>query len=514
MTTSSSSFDQEIEYVIPAIFHLIGSARDDQQSNESYNVDEFGLPNPASKMASACTAAFLKLQYDALSQKNSSQTWFGMLQNLRQFLADRNYPQTPVLSSSRRLNKYSTLELIPRTSRGADRRAVLIGINYIGDPKGGELKACQSDCLNVHKFLKDKLKFKDKDITMLVDDGHHTSPTRANIIDALLTLTKQSQAGDVNFIYYSGHGGRVEDNDGEEEDGFDSAIFPVDFRTEGNILDDHMLTMLVKPMSAGVNTTVLMDCCYAGTMLDLPYETNPTTTNNRNGRLPAAAAIEMKAATNYNMDLVRSPIRPLSKKERAEAKQKEREARRAAREAERERLAQEERRQQASSVTYVGPSQADLDAAQQQLLREAQRNLERQVASTSGGNRTIVSTMGPVVHQTFVGGPPPPGAVIQQHMILVGPDGVTQQCPVGTKTMQTTHSVVVGSPSQPHYHKNSRNTPVQVQQKSTASKTKASSKPMVVVGRPAFSTSNDGKPKPKSKVGGNISSRIARFESR
>jgi hypothetical protein len=34
---------------------------------------------------------------------------------------------------------------------------------------------------------------------------------------------------------------------------------------------DDILTMLVKPMRAGVTCTVLMDCCHSGTVLDLPY---------------------------------------------------------------------------------------------------------------------------------------------------------------------------------------------------------------------------------------------------
>ena len=34
--------------------------------------------------------------------------------------------------------------------------------------------------------------------------------------------------------------------------------------------------MLVKPMRAGVHTTVLMDCCHSGTVLDLPYKLGAT----------------------------------------------------------------------------------------------------------------------------------------------------------------------------------------------------------------------------------------------
>ena len=58
---------------------------------------------------------------------------------------------------------------------------------------------------------------------------------------------------------------------GDEEDGFDETLIPVDFKKKGKIVDDDILEMLVKPMKAGVHVTVLMDCCHSGTVLDLPY---------------------------------------------------------------------------------------------------------------------------------------------------------------------------------------------------------------------------------------------------
>ena len=42
----------------------------------------------------------------------------------------------------------------------------------------------------------------------------------------------------------------------------------------GQIVDDDILAMLVKPMRKGVTCTVLMDCCHSGTVLDLPYRFN------------------------------------------------------------------------------------------------------------------------------------------------------------------------------------------------------------------------------------------------
>lgn len=104
-----------------------------------------------------------------------------------------------------------------------------------------------------------------------MDDGRHHAPTRKNIEDAFRRITEYSNAGDVVFVHYSGHGGRVRDLNGDEDDGYDETLIPVDFRSAGQIVDDDILIMLVKPMKAGVNVTVLMDCCHSGTVLDLPY---------------------------------------------------------------------------------------------------------------------------------------------------------------------------------------------------------------------------------------------------
>ncbi len=36
----------------------------------------------------------------------------------------------------------------------------------------------------------------------------------------------------------SGHGGQIKDKDGDEVDGYDEVIFPVDYKTAGCIVDD------------------------------------------------------------------------------------------------------------------------------------------------------------------------------------------------------------------------------------------------------------------------------------
>jgi hypothetical protein len=106
---------------------------------------------------------------------------------------------------------------------------------------------------------------------MLLDDGTNYLPTKANIFWAIQSLVRNSRSGDVVFVHFSGHGGRVKDLDGDEADGFDECLVPVNYKQVGLIKDDDLYTTLVGPMARGVTVTCLMDCCHSGTVLDLPY---------------------------------------------------------------------------------------------------------------------------------------------------------------------------------------------------------------------------------------------------
>ena len=80
--------------------------------------------------------------------------------------------------------------------------------------------------------------FPESEMLILLDDGRGHAPTRRNIEDAFARICQYSQEGDVVWVHYSGHGGRVRDVSGDEEDGYDSTLIPVDFRSSGQILDD------------------------------------------------------------------------------------------------------------------------------------------------------------------------------------------------------------------------------------------------------------------------------------
>lgn len=58
--------------------------------------------------------------------------------------------------------------------------------------------------------------FEEGNITLLLDDGSHTSPTLENILAAYKNIVAQSVAGDAVFCHYSGHGGKLADDNSDE----------------------------------------------------------------------------------------------------------------------------------------------------------------------------------------------------------------------------------------------------------------------------------------------------------
>lgn len=170
------------------------------------------------------------------------------------------------------------------------RKALLIGINYFG--QRGQLRGCINDVRNMSAYLAEHFGYKREDMVILTDDQQNpmSQPTKQNILRAMHWLVKDARPNDSLFLHYSGmsgdcinkamntqltfplgHGGQTKDLDGDEDDGYDEVIYPVDFRQVGHITDDEMHRIMVRPLSAGVRLTAIFDSCHSGTALDLPY---------------------------------------------------------------------------------------------------------------------------------------------------------------------------------------------------------------------------------------------------
>ena len=125
-----------------------------------------------------------------------------VLKGMRRVLRAGNYSQNPHLTSSHPIDVSQTFYIVPPECRQGAKRAVLIGINYVGQK--GELSGCHNDCLNMKEYLQEVCGFAEDDIMVLMDDGYHVSPTRSNILKAYQRLAAASQSGDAVYCHYSG----------------------------------------------------------------------------------------------------------------------------------------------------------------------------------------------------------------------------------------------------------------------------------------------------------------------
>ena len=136
--------------------------------------------------------------------------------------------------------------------------------NYAGTRN--ELRGCINDAENLFEFLSTTGRVAEENMTLIRE------PKLAQITNALNKLADESHSTHVEhvFISFSGHGTSVLDKDGDEEDGMDEALVPVDYRTAGMLTDDD-LCKIVARFDPNTQISILFDCCHSGTALDLPY---------------------------------------------------------------------------------------------------------------------------------------------------------------------------------------------------------------------------------------------------
>ncbi|HJT88581.1 MAG TPA: caspase family protein, partial [Bryobacteraceae bacterium] len=137
-------------------------------------------------------------------------------------------------------------------------RALCVGINAYPPPN--RLSGCVADARNWGAAL-GALGYQ---VEFLLDG----QATRENILNHLSQLLRGSTAGDSIVFQYAGHGTQVKDLDGDETDGQDEAICPVDFASGSFIIDDDFRRVFdLTP--GGVSVTCFMDCCHSGTITRL-----------------------------------------------------------------------------------------------------------------------------------------------------------------------------------------------------------------------------------------------------
>lgn len=156
--------------------------------------------------------------------------------------------------------------------------ALCMGLNYTGTRN--QLNGCINDAKNIQNLLEKHYKY---DSVKVMTDETTQKPTYSNIVNELHNLAVRSHSEDIKeiFISYSGHGSYVRDYSGDEKDGRDEGLVPLDYQRRGLLLDD-VLNNIFASFSPKVKVVALFDCCHSGSMVDLQFIYDSTT--HRQGR--------------------------------------------------------------------------------------------------------------------------------------------------------------------------------------------------------------------------------------
>lgn len=158
------------------------------------------------------------------------------------------------------------------TSAAQQKRALIVGISDYGNPDGDPDRWSDISGANDIALLGPLLSQQGFDVETLSD----ADATYRNIIDRLDAIAAASSAGDMVYLQFSMHGQPVEDVDGDEADGWDEALVPVDalmtyqagvYEGENHLLDDTLEKYFGQIRSAvgpEGQLFVVLDACHSG----------------------------------------------------------------------------------------------------------------------------------------------------------------------------------------------------------------------------------------------------------
>lgn len=148
-------------------------------------------------------------------------------------------------------------------SNTANKKALLIGINYASTKN--ELYGCINDV----NSIKERISKQGFTNINILTDLTTKKANRSNILAEFKNLLVNSQAGDLLFFLYSGHGSYILDKNGDEKDGYDEMILACDMQP---VLDDELKSLIQANLKPGVTLFSMFDSCFSGSMLDLKYQ--------------------------------------------------------------------------------------------------------------------------------------------------------------------------------------------------------------------------------------------------
>ena len=156
--------------------------------------------------------------------------------------------------------------------KAQQKRAFMVGISHYDTALTGYQWNNINGVEDI-KLLEPILKKQGFYLTSLLDE----KATYQNITTQLSNFINQTKKGDIVYLHFSAHGQPVEDMNGDEQDGWDEAIVPIDayklykkgiYDGRKHLLDDQ-LNVYIKKLRTKIGPNgflyVVIDACHAGT---------------------------------------------------------------------------------------------------------------------------------------------------------------------------------------------------------------------------------------------------------
>jgi hypothetical protein len=179
----------------------------------------------------------------------------------------------------------------------ANARSIHIGLNHV-DPDAyngwdGALSGCINDARDM-QAIADSLGYQ----SLLLTDSQATS---SRVISEIGQASADLSAGDILFLSYSGHGGQVDDVNGDEEDMLDETWCFWDRQ----LIDDELYALWGR-FAPGVRIVMLSDSCHSGTvarMLATAQALSRDLTRSRSTAQPGTTASQAAALDSLSKAL-------------------------------------------------------------------------------------------------------------------------------------------------------------------------------------------------------------------
>lgn len=113
---------------------------------------------------------------------------------------------------------------VPQTQK-ARRFFIGIGLSKYNDRRIHSLPACEKDVIEMTRFFRNSSAVNSDDVLLLLNEKATKENIRKLFFDILPKYTKP---GDEVIIFWTGHGARCADTDGDEKDGFDETLILYD----------------------------------------------------------------------------------------------------------------------------------------------------------------------------------------------------------------------------------------------------------------------------------------------